>query len=201
MKTTHKEKNDIGSYFKADLEKFFMMGEKRKKTNFFKAKYYIRNFGLHCIAVYRLGQHARKFTGISKMLCFPILLFHRFMEFQMELFHHVSIERNADIGPGLYIGHAGMIYIGSCKIGRNFSIHHNVTVGKGYSKGKFGIPTIGDDVWIGTGSVVSGAIHIGNNVTISSGSIVTRSIPDGCLVAGNPARVLIKDYDNGFLFK
>lgn len=199
MKTTHKEKIDIGRYFKADCEKYFIIDLQTEKPSFFKkVRFYIRNFGFHCVAVYRLGQYTQKFTGISKMLIFPILLFHRFLKFQMELFHHVYIA--ADIGPGFYIGHVGTIYIGPSKIGRNFSITHNSTVGMGHSRGKAGCPTIGDDVWIATGVVASGAILIGNKVTISTGSIVTRSVPDGCLVGGNPARVLIKDYDNNFLF-
>ena len=39
-------------------------------------------------------------------------------------------------------------------------------------------------------SVVFGNIKIGNNVTIGAGSVVTKDIPDNCVVAGNPARII-----------
>lgn len=60
-------------------------------------------------------------------------------------------------------------------------------------------PTIGDNVWVGTGSIITGGIKIGNGVTISAGSFLSRDVPDNCLVAGNPARVIMRDYDNSRL--
>ncbi len=198
MKTKSKQIGNAKRNFSADCEKFFSIELRTPKPRFLKkVKFCIRHFGLHCVAVYRLGQYTQNLTGLSKLLNLPIIVFHRLLELQMHLFHHVYIE--AEIGPGFYIGHVGTIYIGPTKIGKNFSIHHNATVGVGHSKGKSGIPTIGDDVWIANGSVAAGAIQIGNKVTISTGSVVTRSIPDNCFVAGNPARVLIRDYDNDFL--
>ena len=35
-----------------------------------------------------------------------------------------------------------------------------------------------------------GPVRIGNNVTIGAGSVVTKDIPDNCIVAGNPAKVI-----------
>lgn len=51
---------------------------------------------------------------------------------------------------------------------------------------------IGDDVWIGGGSVVMPGIRIGNGVTIGAGSVVTKDVPDGVLAFGNPCRVIRK---------
>lgn len=52
---------------------------------------------------------------------------------------------------------------------------------------------IGNDVFIGAGSIVLPCVSIGNNVIIGAGSVVSRSIPDNCIAAGNPCRV-IKEY-------
>lgn len=52
--------------------------------------------------------------------------------------------------------------------------------------------TIGDNVWIGGGSIVLPGVTIGNNVTIGAGSVVTRNIPDNSLAVGNPCRVIRK---------
>ena len=51
---------------------------------------------------------------------------------------------------------------------------------------------IGDDVWIGGGSIILPGISIGNNCTIGAGSVVTKSIPDNSVAYGNPCRVIRK---------
>lgn len=98
-----------------------------------------------------------------------------------------------EIGKGFYIGHFGTIVInGKVKIGNNCNIAHSVTIGQA-NRGKFkGYPTIGDKVWIGTGSVIVGSINIGSNVLIAPNSFVNRDIPENSLVIGNPAKILKK---------
>lgn len=63
----------------------------------------------------------------------------------------------------------------------------------GYSK--IGRVTIGNNVFIGAGTIVLPNVSIGNHVIIGAGSVVTKSIPDGMLAAGNPA-VVIGTVDN-----
>jgi maltose O-acetyltransferase len=50
--------------------------------------------------------------------------------------------------------------------------------------------TIGNNVWIGGGSIILPGITIGVNVTIGAGSIVTKSIPDNVLAYGNPCKIV-----------
>ncbi|HWG32555.1 MAG TPA: hypothetical protein VN650_00210 [Gemmatimonadaceae bacterium] len=106
----------------------------------------------------------------------------------------------ASIGPGFYIGHLGTIYVGRCEVGANFSLTHNVTLGVGGRGAVRGLPRIGDNVWLGTGTIVFGDIAIGDGVAVMSGSIVSFNIPRRSLVGGNPARVLLRGYDNSTLF-
>ncbi len=49
---------------------------------------------------------------------------------------------------------------------------------------------IGDNCVIGGRSMIMPGVHIGNHVYVGGGSIVTRDVPDHCLVAGNPARII-----------
>ena len=49
---------------------------------------------------------------------------------------------------------------------------------------------IGDDVWIGGGSIVCPGVTIGAQAVIGAGSVVTRDIPAGVFAAGNPCRVI-----------
>lgn len=50
--------------------------------------------------------------------------------------------------------------------------------------------TIGDYVWIGDQVCIMPGVHIGNHVVIGANSVVTHDIPDGCMAAGNPAKVI-----------
>ncbi len=58
----------------------------------------------------------------------------------------------------------------------------------GYTK--IGRVTIGDNVFIGAESVILPGITIGNNVIIGTNSTITHDIPDNCVVAGSPGKVL-----------
>lgn len=49
---------------------------------------------------------------------------------------------------------------------------------------------VGNNVFIGSNTVILPNIKIGNNVIIGAGSIVTKDIPDGSVVAGNPAKLI-----------
>lgn len=104
-----------------------------------------------------------------------------------------NIDSKAKIGEGFSLYHRGTVYIGPIEIGKNCTVSHNVTIGRSLKGGKIGRPTIGDNVWIGTGAVVVGKISIGNDVLIAPNAFVNIDIPDHALVIGNPAKVYIKE--------
>lgn len=55
---------------------------------------------------------------------------------------------------------------------------------------------IGSDVWLGANSIVLAGVCVGNGSVIGAGSIVTKDVPPYCIVAGNPARVIRKRFDD-----
>jgi len=58
---------------------------------------------------------------------------------------------------------------------------------------EYGEPiSIGDDVWIGGGAIVLGGVAIGDRAVVGAGSVVTRDVPPDAVVAGNPARILVR---------
>lgn len=59
----------------------------------------------------------------------------------------------------------------------------------GYTK--IGRVTIGNRVFIGTGTIILPNVKIGDDVIIGAGSVVTKNIPNGVVYAGNPARLIM----------
>jgi serine O-acetyltransferase len=105
-----------------------------------------------------------------------------------------QIPTTTEIGEGFYIGHYGAIVINEkTKIGKNCTIANGITIGQA-NRGKLkGYPTIGDNVFIGTGSVIVGNINLGSNVLIAPNSFVNIDIPDNSLVIGNPCKIINKE--------
>lgn len=49
---------------------------------------------------------------------------------------------------------------------------------------------IGDDVWIGIGAIILKGVTVGKSARIGPGAVVTADVPEGAVVAGNPARIV-----------
>lgn len=121
------------------------------------------------------------------------------------IFHRKSITLGFSIpenvfGPGLAIVHYGTIIVNKkARIGKNCRIQANVNIGA--SGGSPEAPQIGDNVYIGPGTIIFGDITIGNNVAISANSTVNKTFDENdILIAGSPAK-LIKKYDISKIIK
>lgn len=55
-----------------------------------------------------------------------------------------------------------------------------------------GVVVIGNNVWLGDKVAVLSGVHIGNNVIVAANAVVTKDIPDNCVVAGVPGRIIRK---------
>ena len=65
----------------------------------------------------------------------------------------------------------------------------NMTGDKGYKEPK-ACPVIGNDVWIGSNSIILRGIEIGNGAIIGAGSVVTKDVPPYAIFAGVPAKLI-----------
>lgn len=91
------------------------------------------------------------------------------------------------IGEGFILMHAiGCVFNGSIRIGKNCTCLHGVTIGASET----GVPTIGDNCYIGSHAQIIGGIVIGNNVKIGAGAIVVSDVPSNCTIVGYKARVV-----------
>lgn len=92
-----------------------------------------------------------------------------------------------DIGPGLILQHGFATIIHAKSIGENCWINQNVTIG---FANKTDHPVIGNNVKIFSGAIVIGDVSIGDHAVIGAGAVVIKDVPPGCVVVGNPARVV-----------
>ncbi len=110
----------------------------------------------------------------------------------------VEIHPGAVLGSGVFIDHATGVVIGeTAEVGDNVTIYHGVTLG-GTSLDRIKRhPTVGDDVTIGAGAKVLGAISIGAGSQIGANSVVVKSVPAGAVVVGVPGQTVNRTQANG----
>jgi len=112
----------------------------------------------------------------------------------------ISIPPSTKIGSDFYIGHFGGIVINhKSVIGKNCNISQGVTLGQANRGANKGYPSLGDNVYIGPGAKIVGAVKIGNNVAIGANCVVTKDIPDNSVVVGVPSRVISKEGSAGYI--
>ena len=103
----------------------------------------------------------------------------------------IEIHPGATIGRRCFIDHGMAVVIGeTTEIGDDVTLYQGVTLGgTGKDKGKRH-PTIGNRVVISSGAKVLGPFKVGDDVKIGSGSIVLKEVPSGSTVVGIPGRVV-----------
>ena len=104
---------------------------------------------------------------------------------------HIVAHQSVDIGDDVWAG--PYVYITDqnhgyqdpdTPIGRQQPVNRPVTIGSGS--------------WLGAGAIVLPGARIGRNVVIAAGSVVRGEVPDRCVVAGVPARIVRERADDGW---
>lgn len=131
--------------------------------------------------LYRLG---------NKLYRFKIPLIPKVINGLIRLVHNCAIYSETQIGKGTKFGYGGIAVVIHKRsvIGENCIIGSNVTIG-GRSK-SINVPIIGHNVYVATGAKVLGNIKIGNNCVIGANAVVIDDVPENCIVAGIPAKII-----------
>jgi serine O-acetyltransferase len=143
--------------------------------------------GLHTIWVHRVSHFLWK-RGFK--------LLARFLSQATRAITGVEIHPGATIGHNFFIDHGMGVVIGeTAEVGNSVTLYHGVTLG-GTSLNKVKRhPTIGDNVVIGAGAKVLGAITIGANSRIGANAVVVKSAPPNSVIVGVPGQVVIRSHE------
>jgi serine O-acetyltransferase len=102
----------------------------------------------------------------------------------------VEIHPGASIGRRFCIDHGMGVVIGeTAEIGDDVLIYQGVVLGGTSLEKAKRHPTVGDDVVIGAGATLLGAITVGDGARIGAGSVVVNSVPEGATVVGVPGHI------------
>jgi serine O-acetyltransferase len=138
------------------------------------------------------GFHARQFHRLAHTLWnWDWPFFPRLVSHLGRFFTGIEIHPGAKIGEGFFIDHGMGVVIGeTSEIGDNVALYQGVTLGGTSLLKKKRHPTLGNDVVVGAGSKLIGAITIGEGAKIGAGSVVVTSVPPHTTVVGVPGRVV-----------
>lgn len=140
--------------------------------------------GLHAIWGYRISHWLWKRD---------IKLLARWLSHVTRFLTGIEIHPGAQIGQKFFIDHGMGVVIGeTAEVGTNVTLYHGVTLGgTTLAKGKRH-PTLEDDVVVGAGAKILGAIVVGAGSRIGANAVVVKAVPPNSVVVGVPGQVVMR---------
>lgn len=140
--------------------------------------------GFQALSLHRISHRLWK----SKL---PLKLLARLLSQSCRILTGIEIHPGARIGKSVFIDHGMGVVIGeTAEIGERCLLYQGVTLGgTGKECGKRH-PTLSENVVVGAGAKVLGAIFIGKNTRIGAGSVVVKDVQENCTVVGIPGRII-----------
>jgi serine O-acetyltransferase len=113
----------------------------------------------------------------------------------------ISIDLDARIEPGFYIGHFVSLRIGpGVRIGKNCSVGQMCTIEGTGAYPATNAPMLGDRVYLGAGAKVIGPLRIGNGAAICANSVVVEDVPENGVVLGIPGVIISTRGSGEFIY-
>jgi len=138
--------------------------------------------GLHAIWMHRIAHFfwKKRFFWLA-----------RFISHISRLLTGIEIHPGAQIGRRFFVDHGMGVVIGeTAEIGNDCLLYQGVVLGGTSLEKHKRHPTLGNNVTIGSGAIVLGAITLGDGAKIGAGSVIIRSVPAGATAIGVPGRIV-----------
>jgi serine O-acetyltransferase len=106
----------------------------------------------------------------------------------------IEIHPGATLGQNFFIDHGMGVVIGeTAEVGKNVTMYHGVTLGGTSLHRTKRHPTIEDNVVIGAGAKILGAITIGANSRVGANAVVVKSAPANSVIVGVPGQIVVRE--------
>lgn len=172
--------------------KYLIASDLKRLTNtkWGGVKYLFFNASFRITFWFRIGSYlSTKKNLICRLLYGIVFLIHKHNQYLTG----IQLPIGTKVGKGLCFSHFSCIVINSSSIiGDNCTIFQGVTIGSKRGP-KGGVPHIGNNVVLTSGSKIIGKVTIGNNVVIGAGAVVVHDIPDNATAVGIPAKIVSYD--------
>ncbi len=138
------------------------------------------------------GFHARQLHRLARTLhTHRVPVLPRLISHTSRFVTGIEIHPGATIGEGLFIDHGMGVVVGeTAEIGDNCHIFQGVTLGGTSTKREKRHPTLKNNVSVGAGAKLIGAITVGENAVIGAGSVVVTNVPPNATVVGVPGHIV-----------
>jgi putative colanic acid biosynthesis acetyltransferase WcaB len=149
------------------------------------------------LLAFRVAQRVWRAPAPLRMLGLPYLVVYRVL---VEWVLGIELHWKLQVGPRLRLYHGvGLVVNPDAVIGADCVLRHATTIGR--ASGAFdaptGCPVLGDRVDVGPHVAILGPIRVGDDAWIGAGSVVLADVAPGAVVAGNPARELRRRAEEG----
>lgn len=152
-------------------------------------------FGTFAVVLYRFGYWAYqcKWPLLRQIL----IVLYWLSYYPLTRIIGIEINVKQAIGKGFVIHNFSTIVIDAEHIGDSLTVNQDVTIGEDWKHN--GKPCLGNNVFVGSGAKILGAIHIGDNVVIAANALVHKNIDNDCVVVGNPGMVIQRNLNKDYI--
>ena len=148
---------------------------------------HILEWGVWAVAACRLGAYAQK-VGPGPLRS-TVRAAQGSLSLALRLVTRTSVAPDVSAGEGLVFVHALNVTIGpGVVLGERVEIMQDVTIAPSYAGPQ--APKIGNDVFIGAGATILGAVTVGDGAAIGPNSLVLSDVPPGAFAIGVPAKTI-----------
>jgi serine O-acetyltransferase len=156
--------------------------------------------GSWAMAVYRFGRRLKSMP--PRPLVAPVLwALYRVAEVALGVVTSISIDVDARIEPGFYVGHFVSLRIGpGVRIGKNCSVGQMCTIEGTGPYPATNAPVLGERVYLGSGAKVIGPLRVADGAAICANTVVSEDVPDNGVVLGIPGMIISRRGSGDFIY-
>jgi serine O-acetyltransferase len=184
--------------YKADLDRHLVYQPRAGAMT--RLRYALTLDGSWAMAVYRFGRRLKTIPPPPSLA--PVLwALYGIAQTILGVLTSISIDLDARIEPGFYVGHFVSLRIGpGVRIGRNCSVGQMCTIEGTGRYPAMNAPHIGDRVYLGSGAKVIGPLRVGEGAAICANSVVIDDVPENGVVLGIPGVVISTRGSGDFIY-